>query len=79
MATVIGQKWKIYDFNEMRDQGVILELGEVIKVINTPDFDAEIVTLTGDGTRNIEAIYEVYMKQIRGQIPLHPFANLSFF
>jgi len=59
MNNVIGQKWKVYDFNNVKR--VIPKKGELICIENTPDFDNQVIDLMGNGDANVEELYKTWM------------------
>ena len=62
----IGQKWEVYDYQEIRT--AVIENGEDVKLINTPDYPSEVITLTGDGVRDIDNLYTAWKERQGGTL-----------
>jgi hypothetical protein len=56
MSRVIGQRWEIYDYNQVKNE--LLKRGEKVFVKNTPDFGESVVELVSNAKdRSIEELY----------------------
>jgi hypothetical protein len=56
MARVIGQRYEVYNYQQVKDE--IPRRGETIIVNNTPDHGASAVTLLGNGKKTVETLYQ---------------------
>ena len=55
MAAIIGQRWKVYNFDEI--SSTIPESGELIIVTNTPNYGSEFIILCGDAINTVATLY----------------------
>ena len=67
MASVIGQRWDVQNYSAVT--GVIPRAGELVCVNNTPDFQAEVIALVGDGSTNIEVLYSKWKVKFGSKLP----------
>ena len=63
MASVIGQRWEVYNYEPVKH--VMLKRGEKVVIKATPDFGEAIVGLTSDRKdRTIESLYKDFVKGV---------------
>jgi hypothetical protein len=54
MASVIGQRWEVYNFDKIKE--ITPRRGEIVHVIDVPDYDKTIIQVIGDGDKTIDAL-----------------------
>ena len=62
MAMIIGQRWQVYEFNQVRDGRPAN--GEKICVNGTPDYGTQVIDLIGDGTNTVAQLYAQYRERL---------------
>jgi hypothetical protein len=65
MANVIGQRWRVYKFDEVKE--VTPKKGEMICIDEVPGYDKQVINLIGNGD-NVEKLLTDWMEHDGGNI-----------
>ena len=65
MAIIVGQKWKVHNYNDI--QAVIPENGEMVVFKNTPGHSGKTISVIGDGIGTITVLYKQW-KELGGAV-----------